>query len=82
MKKKKLELNNLKVKSFVTTLGKNNQTTLIGGNDTTTLPTSGKRSVLLECPSNQDPFACGRTDGDDCEGLITDDLAVCGGMLI
>lgn len=76
MNKKKVQRRDLEIKSFVTVLNRSVQAALKGGDD---IPP--KNSRLPPCPSNQDPSACNLTEGDECEGMITDDLRECGEML-
>lgn len=79
MKKNKLNLDNLLVKSFVTTLDGQSQKKVLGGD--TTSPITMPITQRSNCDESIDPFECGRTGEDDCSQLMTNDTSVCDEIL-
>ena len=71
--KKKLELDLIEIKSFVTSINSKMQENLIGGDNT------DPKSRVLACPTTPELYQCGRTN-KGCDNLMTDDIIICEGL--
>jgi len=72
--KKKLELDQIEIKSFVTSINNKRQEALIGGD-------KGAKSVLLACSTEANVSECSISVRRDCSQLITNDVITCEGLL-
>lgn len=76
MKKNKLALREITVKSFVTKLDSNSQKSINGGETS-----QEQRTVRITCGATIEPQECNQTGRVDCSELVTNDPDICEDLL-